>query len=45
MTNLVGVLMTPLQTAVARGPQCRAALFLLTEAPLFRPRPKTWVDR
>lgn len=37
--------MTPLQTAVARGHQYRAALFLLTEAPLFRSRPKTWVER
>jgi hypothetical protein len=45
MTNLVGVLMKPLQTAVARGPQYRAALFLLTEAPIFRSRPKSWVER
>jgi hypothetical protein len=36
--------MAPLHTAVARGPQYRAALFLLTEAPLFRSRPKTWVE-
>lgn len=37
--------MTPLQTAEARGPQYRAALYLLTRSPLFRARPETWVVR
>jgi hypothetical protein len=39
------VSVTPLQAAAARGPQYRAALYLLTRSPLFRARPETWVER
>ena len=38
-----GSQMTPPQIAAARGPQYRAALFLLTESPVFRHRPQTWI--
>ncbi|MBA3917569.1 MAG: hypothetical protein K2Y26_06250 [Gemmatimonadaceae bacterium] len=35
--------MTPLQVAAARGPQYRAALFLLTRSPVFQRRGDHWV--
>ena len=35
--------MTPLQAAAARGPQYRAALFLLTQAPVFSSRNHQWI--
>ncbi len=37
--------LVPLQAAAARGPQYRAALYLLTRSPMFRARPETWVVR
>jgi hypothetical protein len=34
--------LTPLQTAAARGPQYRAALFLLVELPIFSDLQESW---